>query len=321
MKIIDANFNRVREALRVIEDILRFSKTDTELALKLREIRHAFTSSYIKYFGSLAIVSRNVKNDPGKENKPYTAKNIRQIVVRNFLRAEEGLRSIEECSIITSPSSTKAWQKLRFAIYQIEQQTLIKMPEISIQRPFFAICALPSQAECISTMALKHQIIMIVTPVGRIDNLVRTLKMIKKRNEKIILIVQDRPDIALAGAADGVHLEYGSISACDARKILPGRIIGITLGKNQKKLSISIKKAVDYIACKNISQVKRLLTKKEENGKLYTAIILNSCREIEKAIKCGTDGVIIGLNDVHDPKIGEIQKIIEYFYSFYGKKA
>ncbi|MCM8764623.1 MAG: thiamine phosphate synthase [Candidatus Omnitrophica bacterium] len=321
LRIIDANFNRVREALRVIEDIIRFSEASAELTSKLRKIRYSFTSAYIKHFGSSAIIFRNVRNDPGKNNKPRPAQNIKQIVTRNFLRAEEGLRCIEECSRIAKRSSTEYWQKLRFAIYQIEQQTLIETPDRTIHKPFLAVYTPDMLADRIYMIAnkswKKESFIMIITPAGSIDNLVRTLRRFKKRDEKTILLTQDRPDVAVAAGIDGVHLERGSISVHDARKILPGKIVGITLGKNQK-LSRSDEKDITYIACEKISQAKQVLTKRKKSIKLYAAAILNSCRELEKAMKSGIDGVIIKFNVVRDIEIYEIQKMIE---SFYGKKT
>ncbi|MCM8822622.1 MAG: thiamine phosphate synthase [Candidatus Omnitrophica bacterium] len=322
LRIIDANFNRVREAIRVVEDILRFSETSAQLTSKLREIRHFLTSSYIKHFGFSAIVFRNVRKDPGKNNAPHPALDVRQIMIRNFLRAEEGLRCIEECSRIAKPSSTESWQKLRFAIYQIEQQALIEIPDRTIHTPFLAVYAAETMVELIHKTAIKLEtkktFIMIIPPAAeRTDNFVRTLRRLRKIDERTILLVQDRPDIALAAGIDGVHLEYGSISACDARRILPGKIIGITLKKNQK-LRISEEKTVNYIACEDISKIKQLLTKRRKNIKLYAAAILNSCREIEKAIRSGIDGAIIKPNAGRKMKINEICKIVE---NFYGKET
>ncbi|MCM8765055.1 MAG: thiamine phosphate synthase [Candidatus Omnitrophica bacterium] len=320
LRIIDANFNRVREAIRVVEDILRFSETSAQITSKLREIRHLFTSSYIKHFGFSAIIFRNVRKDAGKNNTPHPAQDARQIMIRNFLRAEEGLRCIEECSRIAKPSSTESWQKLRFAIYQIEQQALIEIPDRTIQTPFLAVYANETMVQRIHTTIkpqTKKTFIMIMTPAERTDKFVRTLRKLKKIDDRTILLVQDRPDIALAAGIDGVHLEYGSISACDARRILPGKIIGMTLKKNQK-FNISGEKDVNYIACENISKIIQLLTERKKNIKLYAAVILNSCRKIEKAIKSGADGIIIKSNAGRNMEINEVCKIIE---NFYGKEA
>ncbi|HPP66371.1 MAG TPA: hypothetical protein PKX05_00470, partial [bacterium] len=139
LRIIDANFNRVREGLRVIEDILRFSSSGNNFQAQLREIRHLFTFSYIKYFGSIPITKRNILEDIGKNNPPYRAKTSKEIVLRNFLRIEEGIRSIEECSAVVCPQSTHIWQELRFKIYAIEKRVQSILPEKEIPAFFIGI--------------------------------------------------------------------------------------------------------------------------------------------------------------------------------------
>ena len=43
-----------------------------------------------------------------------------------------------------------------------------------------------------------------------------------------VVVVNDRVDIALAGAADGVHLGRGDVPVADARRIAPDLLIGAT---------------------------------------------------------------------------------------------
>ena len=42
LRVIDANFNRCKEGLRVVEDIFRFCFEDDALRKKIRKIRHSF---------------------------------------------------------------------------------------------------------------------------------------------------------------------------------------------------------------------------------------------------------------------------------------
>jgi hypothetical protein len=48
-RIIDANFNRVREGLRVIEDGLRFIYTNEKKLKEIREIRHLFSKKTLGF--------------------------------------------------------------------------------------------------------------------------------------------------------------------------------------------------------------------------------------------------------------------------------
>ena len=40
LRLIDANLNRLREGIRVVEDIFRYVYNDKQTALKLKELRH-----------------------------------------------------------------------------------------------------------------------------------------------------------------------------------------------------------------------------------------------------------------------------------------
>ena len=40
LRILDANFNRAREALRVVEDYARFHLNDDSLSGELKQLRH-----------------------------------------------------------------------------------------------------------------------------------------------------------------------------------------------------------------------------------------------------------------------------------------
>ncbi len=319
LRTIDANFNRTREALRVIEDILRFSQADRKILLKLRTIRHYFTSSYISHFKSLPLSFRDVEKDEGKENKPYPAKNLIQILKRNLMRAGEGLRTIEECSRISAPDSTKIWQKLRFDIYAIEKEILLCIQDKSIQTPFFAI-HLP-EIDKYSIKALLRfypedsSPFFIIKCTNNVSGFVSDLRNFRKSNRKAIFIVYERVDIAFASDADGVHLNENSISSMDARRLLQGKIIGKTV---RGKINISEIDYLNYISLPETSFCGPLLTKRIKNIKLYIAVILESCREIKQAKDIVADGVILKLDSLNEKKLIIIEKAIR---NFYGEKA
>ncbi|MCG4586611.1 hypothetical protein L0P56_14045, partial [Anaerosalibacter bizertensis] len=117
-RIIDANINRVSEGLRVIEDIERFIFEDAEISRELREIRHLVR----KGFPSPELIkSREASKDVGlktsKESSLDRKGSIEDLIVSNFKRVEEGLRSIEEClKIIEYYEESKAYEELRFRV-------------------------------------------------------------------------------------------------------------------------------------------------------------------------------------------------------------
>jgi thiamine-phosphate pyrophosphorylase len=63
----------------------------------------------------------------------------------------------------------------------------------------------------------------------------------------IPLLVNDRVDVALAAAADGVHVGWDDMAAEDARRLLgPGAIIGLSI-KTQAQAQAAPIEVVDYV--------------------------------------------------------------------------
>jgi len=320
LRVIDANFNRVREAIRVIEDIVRFSNSETTIAKELRKIRHSFTLTYMKFFDSIPIIRRDVFSDTGKDNKPFSATSVKQILLRNFLRAEEGLRCIEECSIIVCPLSTSFWQKIRFQLYHLEQTLMKKIPDKSLSKPFLGILipeiALENLQNELAILVNADPDFIILTPAENIRKFIKCVKKLKRFMKDIMIFVCDRPDIALIEEIDGIHFQSNYILLEDITKILGGKIIGIEVEKAK-----DIKKLhgypIAYFAFRNYEKISRLLTKREKNSKLCSAVI-NSCHEIKKAMKSGASGVIIRYNITEKTLITETCKT---FRTLYGKKT
>src|SRR5947208_10810251 len=71
LRILDANANRAREALRVIEDFARFGLDDAELSAALKQLRHDFAGS-ISGFVADAVLHRDTPGDVGTLNKTVT---------------------------------------------------------------------------------------------------------------------------------------------------------------------------------------------------------------------------------------------------------
>ena len=62
------------------------------------------------------------------------------------------------------------------------------------------------------------------------------------------LIVNDSVELALASGADGVHLGRDDASLVEARKALPGAIIGVSCYSDPAAAAIAAKDCADYVA-------------------------------------------------------------------------
>lgn len=96
-RLIDANLNRLREGIRVLEDIARYILNDLPLASSLKALRHKARISD-SAFDTALLQHRDIKNDILKISTPSEKKreNLRDIALANFKRSEESARVLEE---------------------------------------------------------------------------------------------------------------------------------------------------------------------------------------------------------------------------------
>jgi len=126
MRIIDANLNRLREALRVCEDVTRFILDDKDYTARLKDIRHdvfkAVSDSNKLGYSSL-LSSRDSIGDVGKESISSELKRTDpfDILSANFQRAKESVRVLEEFSKMVDSKLAQRFKGIRFYIYNLEK--------------------------------------------------------------------------------------------------------------------------------------------------------------------------------------------------------
>ena len=121
-RVIDANLNRLKEGVRVIEDIARYINNDRVLASKLKEIRH---QSRIDDLQNL-LNSRDSVNDVLRPTVSSEMKrdSLESIIIANYKRAQESSRVLEEMYKIVDPTLSENFKSLRYALYQLEKENL-----------------------------------------------------------------------------------------------------------------------------------------------------------------------------------------------------
>jgi len=125
LRIIDANLNRLREALRVIEEYFRFVDLIETSAVELKQARHSLEEIERQYGPYRLLSSRDVSTDPfASVNRPEEMNRVstEQIVRGNFKRAQEASRVIEEYAKIIEPAYLSERAKtIRFTLYTLEK--------------------------------------------------------------------------------------------------------------------------------------------------------------------------------------------------------
>ncbi len=130
-RLIDANFNRAKEGLRVCEDLFRFVYDDARLTRAFKKLRHD-CSKILFHFPvpyRVLVESRNSAGDTGKKSVILEKKKIawKDLVMSNMKRSEEALRVLEEASKIVSPKTSGKFQALRFDLYELEKKVIKKL--------------------------------------------------------------------------------------------------------------------------------------------------------------------------------------------------
>ena len=123
-RLLDANANRAREGLRIIEDTARFVLEKPEAAKAFRVLRHGVDELVRKHYKQL-LSARDVEHDSGRSNpaKPYKG-GVNDLLIANFKRVQEALRVLEEYGRVLSPGAVKKAQALRFEVYKWEIENL-----------------------------------------------------------------------------------------------------------------------------------------------------------------------------------------------------
>jgi hypothetical protein len=129
LRILDANFNRTAEGLRVCEDIARFILDDRPLTKAFKNVRHD-TLEAVKFFKLAELRSaRNIEEDVGTQTIKHELKRkkISDIFFANIQRAKESLRVLEELAKLLSPKLSEKFKKLRYELYALEKKATLKL--------------------------------------------------------------------------------------------------------------------------------------------------------------------------------------------------
>ena len=126
LRILDANFNRSREGLRVCEDILRFLTRRRGLAGSFRMLRHEVTGLLKGFPLKDVLGARDVGGDLLKDGHRFEnhRRDWADIYWANLERSKESLRVLEEILKLISVSKSAKAKTIRFDLYELEKKSL-----------------------------------------------------------------------------------------------------------------------------------------------------------------------------------------------------
>lgn len=118
LRLIDANLNRLKEGIRVVEDIFRYNYDNKEIALKLKSLRHLCRiDNYLE-----VLSTRDVNNDVLRESikSEQNRSDLNSILIANFKRAQESSRVLEEITKLSSIKTSENFKYIRYELYNLE---------------------------------------------------------------------------------------------------------------------------------------------------------------------------------------------------------
>jgi thiamine-phosphate pyrophosphorylase len=259
LRILDANANRAREALRVIEDYARFVLDDDGLSASLKQLRHDLATA-TQPFAAEAVLHRDTPGDVGTNAKTAserTREDTAHVVTAAGKRLGEAMRTIEEYAKTADPKAAAAVERLRYRFYDLEQRiarTLrplacaftdvrlyVLITESACRKPWLQTAeqAISGGADCLQ---LREKDLESGELLNRATQFVRLC-----RRHNVISIINDRPDIALLSGADGVHVGQADLPADEVRKLLGTRkIVGVST-HNLDQARQALLDGADYI--------------------------------------------------------------------------
>lgn len=233
LRIIDANANRAREALRVMEDVARFNLNDASLSGALKSLRHDLRAAIDRIPGADRLLAhRDTPRDVGTRittDAEHQRESTRDIALAASRRLTESLRSIEECcKSIGGPS--REFEAMRYRAYDIEKQLIGALPASRADFRGWRLCVLITESLCthhdwqtVAQRCLDAGADCLQLREKELDGaeLLRRAQFLVElaRPFHAAVIVNDRVDVAMRAGATGVHVGQTDLSVHDVRAL------------------------------------------------------------------------------------------------------
>lgn len=266
LRILDANANRAREALRVMEESCRFILEDATLTSALKALRHDLCRAIGAVPG--LELSRDTPADVGTgittENEKQRA-SVRDTAVAAGKRLSEALRVIEEYAKVLGdhpghpaqlPGQIEA---IRYRAYELERRVIEALAAGAARQ--WRLCVIITESHCINNdwHAVVHALVSPDRPhrpdclqlreksLPDTELLARARELVNLcRPLGVSVIVNDRPDIALLAGADGVHLGQDDLPVAEARRLAGGQLVIGASTANMNQARQAVAQGADY---------------------------------------------------------------------------
>lgn len=230
-RILDANLDRAREGLRIVEEWCRFGLDDARLTEECKNLRQELARWHFPEFRA----ARDTPGDPGTaltHAQEAQRSSVHQVLAANLCRVQEALRVLEEYGKVHSSEMGSAFKQMRYRVYTLDSTLMSCQRQQLLKNCLLYLVTSPTE-NLFATVeaALQGGVTLVQYRDKNADDCVRLENASKLchicHRYGALFIVNDRVDIALAVDADGVHLGQQDIPIALARQLLGAqRLIG-----------------------------------------------------------------------------------------------
>jgi thiamine-phosphate pyrophosphorylase len=260
-RLIDANANRAREGLRVVEDLARFVLNDEGLCAALKGVRHGLGEvlAGLPVDRGALLAWRDTPGDVGTGlvgAGEGTRAGLPAMCGAAAGRLGEALRVIEEgAKVLGAGQAAAAVEALRYRAY--DACAAVERALGTGRARQWRLCVLITEAMCahhrwerVAELAIEGGADCLQLREKGLDGAelasrARTLVDIS-RPRGVSVIVNDRADVALAAGADGVHVGQGDMRVRDVRRVAGNALLVGVSTANLDQARAAARDGADY---------------------------------------------------------------------------
>jgi thiamine-phosphate pyrophosphorylase len=262
IRILDANANRAREALRVLEDVARFALNDVALSAAFKHLRHSLQTAIelLPVDRAQLLAARDTLGDVGvnvKTDRELRRDDVASVAAAAASRLTEALRAMEESAkALGAGDAARGLEKLRYQAYTADQSLTAVLGAFANRRQW-KLCVLITESLCkhhtwerVAHQALAGGADCLQLREKSLDSrelLARTRRLVALAvPHRAAVIVNDRLDIALLAGAHGVHVGQTDLSVEEVRAIAGTRLLVGVSTENLDQARAATEAGADY---------------------------------------------------------------------------
>ena len=261
LRVVDAAANRAQEAMRVVEDYVRFILDDGHLTGRLKALRHELTAMLSSISIARRLAARETQGDVGtriSNRTEQTRKDAAAVMIAGFSRLQQSLRTLEEFCKVLDPAVAGRIERLRYASYTLQRAVEITRSSLDRLRDARLYVLIDGRSCEEEFVALASALVDAGVHVLQLRDKTLDDRRLLERARRLraitastatLLIVNDRPDLAVLADADGVHVGQEELCVKDTRRIVgPDALVGVSTHSIEQARQ-AVLDGANYIGC------------------------------------------------------------------------